>query len=216
MIKPIAKLWKLLENEVFPFESNQTLFNQFNTVEPDLDINNGHLIRRQNLKNYLNSISSKPEFIIIGEAPGHKGMRFTGVPFTNEEQLLKGILLPFEGRKTSLQKSPRSGLSANIFWETLRMHHPRFIVWDCILFHPHDLNKSLSNRRPKPEEIRKHSKILMKVLSLLDPITVIALGRKPEKMLDYLEYPNQYIRHPAHGGINDFKRGMENLFRAHS
>ena len=131
MLKKFEQLWTYLEEEVFKQPSTPTLFNQYKDTEPDIDKKNAHKTRRENLYNYLSSFKKKPEYILIGEAPGPNGCRFTGVPFTNEVQLLNPKLIPFAGKPTSNLEKPVSGLSAKIFWETLLDYHPRFLAWDC-------------------------------------------------------------------------------------
>ena len=40
--------------------------------------------RRQNLEIYLQEMLDRdPKVLLVGEAPGFRGMRITGVPFTN-------------------------------------------------------------------------------------------------------------------------------------
>ena len=64
------------------------------------------IIERQgNLLNYLLHFEGKPRYLIVGEAPGPWGCRFSGVPFTSERQLAQGEL-PFAGEPTSIHNPP--------------------------------------------------------------------------------------------------------------
>lgn len=48
------------------------------------------LIRRENLKQYLIKMSKiNPSILLLGEAPGYKGCRLTGIPFSSERVLSK-------------------------------------------------------------------------------------------------------------------------------
>jgi len=72
-------------------------------------------------------------------APGYKGCRFSGVPFTSEAQLSSG-LLPFKGDRSSCMNQPWSENTATIFWRVMMRYHPDFIAWNCFPFHPHEPN----------------------------------------------------------------------------
>ena len=44
--------------------------------------------RRENLKLYLEKMKKlNPSFLLLGEAPGYKGCRLTGIPFSSEKIL---------------------------------------------------------------------------------------------------------------------------------
>ena len=89
---------------VFTKKSTDELFNQYNDKDVDLkyDKPDGASIRRDDLLNYLKSIRNWDSIdMIVGEAEGKNGMRFSGVPFASEMQLLSGKL-PFKGEQSSL------------------------------------------------------------------------------------------------------------------
>lgn len=49
-------------------------------------------IRRDNLLTYLIQMYKlKPRVILVGEAPGYRGCRLTGVPFTSEHLLMNNM-----------------------------------------------------------------------------------------------------------------------------
>lgn len=51
----------------------------------------GARIRRRNLELYLSAMRARaPHTLLLGEAPGYRGMRITGVPFTNRTILTSG------------------------------------------------------------------------------------------------------------------------------
>ncbi len=91
----------LFDMRVFPISAADLLFNQYRERDPRIDLPNAVKIRRQNLINYLRSFSRRPSIFIVGEAPGPRGCRFSGVPFSSEVQLSSGEL-PFMGLKSSI------------------------------------------------------------------------------------------------------------------
>lgn len=213
MLPKFQNLWNYLTDHIFPFPSTQHMFNQYRDNEEKLDIQNGHMIRRQNLRNYLSSFTEYPLYMMIGEAPGPNGCRFTGVPFTNEIQLTDRKLIPFQGRITKKGARRAAGQSAMIFWQTLLSHHPHFIAWDCIMYHPRKMNEPLSIRTPTKHEIKKHAPHLKGIISILGPIEPVSIGRRAEAALNYINVNTIYIRHPARGGKTSFEKGVKNLFK---
>jgi len=81
-------LWNLFKNKIFAIPSSEILFNQYMSSNIDVDLPNAAEIRRKNLYDYFKSFPKKPSFVLIGEAPGPWGCRFSGIPFTGERQLI--------------------------------------------------------------------------------------------------------------------------------
>jgi uracil-DNA glycosylase len=208
----LPSVWDFFKEALFlPSPQDETLFNPYRDNNPAQDLPNGAQIRRHNLHNYLASFQAPPRVLIIGEAPGWRGCRFSGVPFTSEYLLVRGEL-PFSGRQSSRRASPHTEATATIFWETLRGHHAHFLAWNCLPFHPFEDGNPRSNRTPAAGEIKRHQEILAGLINLLRAIQVVALGRSAERALQDLEIPCLYVRHPSHGGKTEFQRGMTALF----
>ena len=109
----LDNLWRFVEEAVFSEPSTQTLFNPYNDADFKFDKTDAVTIRRTNLKNYHSSFAQKPTLLLVGEAPGPKGCRFSGVPFTSEYQLVSN-LLPFRGDQSSNRAKPYKEASAGI------------------------------------------------------------------------------------------------------
>src|SRR5690606_10917057 len=108
-------------------------------------------IRRDNLRSYLAAYESMPDILLVCEAPGPWGCRFSGVPITSESQLLDPAF-PVHGRKSSTAAEPYSEYSANIHWRVLAPYFPRFLTWNTVPLHPHR-EDPLSIRTPTNREI---------------------------------------------------------------
>lgn len=214
----LADIWNLFESKVFPYRSSEVLFNQYNDISADVDLPNADIIRRENLKNYLKSFSELPTTLLVGEAPGPWGCRFSGVPFTTQEQLYNNRL-PFSGRRSSKNHLYdvllSKGKSAKIFWDIMLPCHPHFFVWNCIPFHPHKHGEILSIRNPSRREVLSFSEILSEIRNTIHPKHIIAVGRKAEHALNGIGVSPTYIRHPSHGGETNFKIGIKEVFRSH-
>ncbi len=210
----LAALWKMLQDEVFPvtpqWHQGKPLFNFFSQINENLDRADAAERRRQNLFNYLSSFDALPTILIVGEAPGWKGCRFSGVPFTSEAQLASNKL-PFKGAPTSVFLTPLSELSASCFWKGMQAFHPNFLVWNGIPYHPHHPNNPTSNRPISRKELRIYIHILAQVVHILQPQYILAVGLKAAFCLDDLSLPYISIRHPSHGGNMQFQQAMHSF-----
>ena len=212
------ELWSFLEKRVFPVSSTETRFNQYEDTILDLDKPNAAEIRRENLRKYVESQNWQSTHLIVGEAPGPWGCRFSGVPFTSEAQLLKGEL-SFCGKQSSKNNEPYSAKGAEVFWKVMLPYHRKgveFFVWDCVPFHPHYEGKPLAPiRAPTSSELHECSDILLDIIRITKPQNVVAVGRKAERALATVNIKSEYVRHPSRGGARAFKKGMISVFKSH-
>ena len=98
------QLWSIFESYLADIETISNTFNPWKSVDPKFDVVDADVIRRSNLKTYLSLFEKPPRFLAVGEAPGWRGCRFSGVPFTSEAQLVNEAT-PFEGKQSS-KESP--------------------------------------------------------------------------------------------------------------
>jgi uracil-DNA glycosylase len=209
-------LWNFLEQTLFPIPSvisgSRPLYNLYHSADPCFDLPQAAAIRRANLFSFLSSLPGRPPTLLVGEAPGWRGCRFSGVPFTSEVQLTRDML-PFQGQHSSNRDVPYGEASATIFWGTLSPYHPQFFVWSSLPFHPYQPGKPLSNRTPAMEELRAYLPLLNEVIKLVAPQQVMAVGRRAQQALVWLQIPAIPIRHPSHGGAKMFQSSIIPLLR---
>jgi len=167
-----------------------------------------------NLKIYLNNIKNT-KTILIGEAPGYKGCRNTGIPFTSEYILIKNNFnIPIFGSKKGYKQTTNhleKEITATIFWKTLKELNHTPLTWNIFPFHPHKLNNKNSNRKPNKEEIEKGKIFLVDLLRLFNIKEIIAVGNLAHNGLNELNIKHQTIRHPSYGGKKEFEEGMKNI-----
>lgn len=167
-------------------------------------------IRRNNLKVYLVKMHlRKPKFLILGEAPGYKGCRLSGVAFTSERVLSENEF--FKNEPIQFINEPgklESEISATIVWAEISKLMEQALIWNIFPFHPHATGDVKTNRTPTRTELEEGKSFLDDLLKIFDIKKIIALGRKPESQLEKIDLPFSYIRHPANGGKNDFVKGL--------
>jgi hypothetical protein len=200
----------LLANRVFNAPSSDRLFNPYRDSDPTLDHSDAADTRRSNLLRYLGSCSPRPDVMLVAEAPGPHGCRFSGVPFTSEQDMLSGKL-PFSGKQTSLSDQPRSEYSSRIVWGLLAEHFGRVVIWSTVPLHPHKPGEPLSIRTPTVAEIRAWSDLVPGFVAHYRPRKVAAVGRVAERACALHGIECTYVRHPSQGGANAFRDGLSKL-----
>jgi uracil-DNA glycosylase len=178
-------------------------------------------LRRQNLEIYLQEmLDRQPRLLLVGEAPGFRGMRITGVPFTNRTILGgpansfglfgpgKGYVLPPEAAGVAAEPT------ATVLWQVLEEVGLLPLLWSAFPWHPHQPGRPMSNRTPKPSETKLGTPFWQELSELFGISSIVAVGNVAQHSLLRSGLAAPRIRHPAHGGRSGFKRGLEQLMEA--
>ena len=189
------------------------VFNQYRERHPALDRPDAPALRRANLRRYL-EIFAGARYVLVGEAAGYAGCRFSGIPFTGEAQLVGTERLPWAADGDWAQSSlgsPWRERSAQIVWPALGERRD-CVLWNAFPWHPFKAGP-LTNRRPRTTELRQAGDVLRLFLSLFPQAEVYAIGRVSQAALANLGVRAAYIRHPSHGGKRAFVEGVAALPR---
>ncbi len=163
--------------------------------------------------------------ILIGEAPGYQGCRYSGIAFTSERLLLAGdiprVTIPSD-RLTDRHK-PWSEPSATVVWRTLtRLDLAECtILWNAVQLHPFKHPKDtpepehvLTNRTPTPEEVALGRDAMRLLTEAFPQAKLIAVGDKAKRQLNAMGIPMLgTVRHPANGGATQFADQLARLMR---
>jgi hypothetical protein len=140
------------------------------------------LLRRR-LAAYL-AAREAATLLLVGEAPGYRGARVSGVPFTSERQLTGAG--PAEATATIVRAVlAELGLEDDT------------LCWNAVPTHP---GTETSNRRPTRAEVEAGAQF---VQGLAEGRRVLAIGRVASAATDA-----PYVRHPSHGGAGEFRAGL--------
>ncbi len=143
-------------------------------------------LRRERLVAYLEGHLDAP-ILLVGEAPGYRGARISGVPFTSERQLTGSG--PAEATATVVHRIlAELGLAESV------------LLWNVVPTHP---GTAGSNRPPTRSEIAAGVPFARQ---LAEGRRVIAVGRLARAALG-----GPYVRHPSHGGTRAFREGLIEL-----
>ncbi|HZZ92209.1 MAG TPA: uracil-DNA glycosylase [Usitatibacter sp.] len=172
-------------------------------------------VRRDNMRRYLEAREKSARFLLLGEAPSHRGCRFTGIAFCSEVELVhkrdQVARVPLELTSAVSREKPMRERSAAVIWDELeRAGCARDVVlWNAFPWHPHG-DTVTSNRRPRKTEVQHGREPLRALLACFThELRILAVGKVAEEGLgQWPEFQRGgYLRHPAQGG--------EALFRAH-
>jgi uracil-DNA glycosylase len=137
----------------------------------------------ERLMRYLEERADAP-ILLVGEAPGYRGARVSGIPFTSERQLTGDG--PAEATATVVHRVlGELGLEQ------------RVLLWNAVPTHP---GTARSNRAPSATEVEAGRRFAF-LLGL--GRHVIPVGRVAESALGV---PG--IRHPARGGARAFRAAL--------
>ena len=191
------------------------LFNPYRDRDLRLDLASGPARRRANLREYVDAFAGA-RLVLVGEAAGYNGCRFSGIPFTGEDLLVGEAALPW-ARERRLRRSSRGQRlsrerSANIVWGQLGGRRD-VVLWNAVPWHPHRTGEPLSNRPPRSGDINAGRSYLESFLELFPAATPVAVGRVAQRALATLAIDAPYLRHPSMGGQRQFERGLRELLR---
>ena len=185
-----------------------TTFNQFREMGRD-DVTDAPAIRLANLRRYLME-RDHADVLAVGEAAGYQGMRWSGIAFTSEFDLLRwGDPYRRSSRRPRPWKEP-SGTIVHGILDELGAER-RVILWNTVPTHPHLPGQPLSNRRPTRPEIVAGLLYAERLIDILRPRLVVGVGRIAA---DTLGKRAVYVRHPAQSGATAFRAGMRELLQA--
>jgi uracil DNA glycosylase superfamily protein len=186
-------------------------FNQYRQAGPN-DVPGAPAIRLANLGHYLRQ-RHDAETVAVGEAAGYQGMRWSGIAFTSEHDLLDWGA-PYQ--RTCRRGRAWSEPSGTIVHGLLRQQDAELqvILWNTVPTHPRSDGNELSNRHPTAAEIAAGQQLTENFLRVFQPRVLIAVGRVAEAALTALGRKAFYVRHPANGGGTRFREEMAKILAA--
>ncbi|ARM86117.1 uracil-DNA glycosylase [Marinobacter salarius] len=157
-----------------------------------------------------------PRLLIIGEAPGYQGCRYSGLAFSSERLLVErsiprmSEIQGLEGERITTRHKPWSEPSATIVWRALHEHglETNTILFNAFPWHPEGAKGMHSNRTPTTAEKAIGLEYLSMLLAIYPGIQLAALGNTASETLSNLSLKHTKLRHPANGGATKFRLGL--------
>lgn len=141
---------------------------------------------RERLARYLDS-RREASILLVGEAPGYRGTRVSGIPLTSERQVTGAG--PAEATATIVHRVlTELGVEADV------------LLWNVVPTHPHHPGRHDSNRRPTSAEVAASRPFLERLAA---GRRVVGLGRLAQAAVG-----GPYVRHPSRGGARPFRESL--------
>jgi len=187
--------------------------NPYREAFPELDGPSAARRRRTNLEAYLEHVGT-PRLVLLGEALGFRGGRFSGIAFTSERQLAGPAdrRLPWAGSPfQATSRNPALWLepSGSVVWDALGGQARGALVWNVFPWHPYAARGPLTNRTPERSLVAANLHVLERLLAEIDGARLLAVGRTAQAALATLGVEAPALRHPAHGGAGIFRRQLQ-------
>jgi hypothetical protein len=175
-------------------------------------------LRLGNLERYLGLLAAeRPTTVLVAEAPGWRGATVTGIPFGSIRELTArpGLLTGApDGDGFTVPEAPPAvwEASAAFVWRALAAWpRPLPVAWPVYPHHPFRQGDRLTNRTPRPAEVRAGAPVALELIRALGVRRVVAIGRKAQGALALAGIEAHPVRHPAQGGATEFAAGMAAL-----
>jgi hypothetical protein len=183
--------------------------------------------RRDNMAAYIDARRAHARVLLLGEAPSHRGCRFSGVAFCSETELRhKADLVarrPLVLTSRDAAVKPVRERSAAVIWSEIERAGKPFevVLWNAFPWHPYLADGAgagpsgpSSNRKPRLAEIAQgHAAMEALRACFTHELAIFAVGKVAE---DALRRWGDvacagYIRHPAQGGEAKFRSQFRSL-----
>ena len=150
----------------------------------------------------------------IGRDLGYRGGRRTGLALTDDVHIHNhadrwklSIDRPTKGEMVAEQ-------TASVVWRVLSQIDVSIFLWNVFPLHPHEPGKPFSNRSHNSRERRTGEEFLYKLILLLKPRRLVAIGNDAARTAHRLSERHKVIqvRHPSYGGQAQFFEQMNELY----
>jgi hypothetical protein len=175
-------------------------------------------LRRRNLEHYLRLIgTTSPDMILVGEAPGWRGATNTGVSFMSMRELdaRPGLITADpagDGFESPASPTAPWEASSRVVWAALSgWRGPLPLFWPIFPHHPFVPGEPLTNRTPRPAEVRAGTPVALELARAFGVPRIVAVGRKAQGALALSGVEAEAVRHPAQGGAALFTEQLRAL-----
>lgn len=211
-MKRTSKQVDMFVNRVAELSFDST-FNPYAEACAEHDGADAPAIRRRNLSLVLDAaISHGVDSLWIARDLGYRGRR-TGLALTDEVHLGAHASLFGTPPLTRATRGPAvAERTATIIWQVLKHLDQPIFLWNVFPLHPHERGDPMSNRCHTRSERQACRPLLMRLLDMLQPKTIVAIGRDAQIALADLGVDANKVRHPSYGGQAEFIAGTCDLY----
>ena len=207
------KLGNMTPSEIIDHLGRQTnphVFNPYRDYDPAHDRKDAVAIRSSNLLVYLETMRARaPKELWVAESGSHTGTRRSGLPLVPTTAIddLRDLLGDDRFQHPTLTPN-RAGPTAKEVWAAAGQRPRLPLFWNAVMAQPHHPDKPYLNRTARVTTLRAYQPALRTIIELFVPERIVAIGRVAARSLTELNVPHRYVRHPAQGGVREFRAGI--------
>lgn len=185
--------------------------NSFNFYRQSYRASNDELLVSNNLERYLAKMQKlKPTVLLVGEAPGYRGCKLTGIPFTSEYQVVHDEFFA-DGFEVLNGEAIDKENSATLIWSVLSQVKNKPLMWNIYPFHPENINGK--NGKPRSRDIRLGRDILDLLLQMFNINEIYCLSSIARDAMCHHPLFRGYIRHPSYGGQTECRVRLREILK---
>jgi hypothetical protein len=190
-------------------------FNPYSEKCPVHDLEKAATIRRNNLQRALRAaLDAKVTSVWIARDLGYRGGRRTGLALTDEFHLdACAALLGASGLRRATKGPAMPERTASVIWKALVAIGRPVFLWNVFPLHPHEPGDGMSNRAHSRREADAGRAFLARLLAMLKPQTIVAIGRDAGNELRAMGLAAVTVRHPSYGGHREFLEGIADHYQ---
>lgn len=153
--------------------------------------------------------------IWIGRDLGYRGGRRTGLALTDDVHVARHAQrwnLSVERQTVGDAISERT---ASVIWGMLDQIEAPVFLWNVFPLHPHEAGLPFTNRQHNARERQAGEEILSRLIALLRPRRIVAVGNDAFSVALRLanKCPVILVRHPSYGGQRQFEQQISELYQ---
>lgn len=152
--------------------------------------------------------------IWIGRDLGHRGGRRTGLALTDDFRFcIHTQRWGVDADRPTLGPMVRER-TASVVWEMLEQIEESVFLWNVFPLHPFPEDNAYGNRAHSAMERVVGVELLLRLISLLRPRRVVAIGKDSARALrnGLPEIDVRDVRHPSYGGERLFREQVASLY----
>jgi hypothetical protein len=190
------------------------VFNPYRHLCRTHDLQNGPVVRKKNLKLYLQVLEQlEVDTIWMGRDLGYRGGRRTGLALTDEYHLSHMCkTYPGVAVERATKGPALSERTASEIWSVLTKLSRPPLLWNVFPFHPHEFDNEFSNRKFSKIELDQVTGLNHQLISWLGIKRIICLGRDAASYATTFGIDVECVRHPSYGGVKEFREGMYKIY----
>ena len=190
------------------------VFNPYRDTCEAFDRSDAPSIRRRNLRSILQAaVQLGVDTIWMGRDLGYRGGRRTGLALTDERHLpaMETVYPGAELRRSTHGPAVAERTAAEIWAVLAQLDRPP-LLWNVFPFHPHEPGSPFTNRRFTAKELAEVDELNAELFTWLGIIHVVSIGQDAASYAEKFGVKVSSVRHPSYGGVNDFRRGVSELY----